>query len=90
MTNYWPGLISMLTTLWVAVSSRLGLVLPRAEESRFMRLLRGSDRPGSSPIRYRSASLAAVCTAAQASTVVLVFDATRRQVASAPRTDERA
>ena len=59
--NYWPGLISMLTTLWVAVLSRLGLVLPRSDESRFIRLLRGSDRPRSSPIRYRSARLAAVC-----------------------------
>ena len=60
VTNYWPGLIPVLTTLWVVVSRRLGLVLPRAQESGQIRFLRGSIRPDTSPIPYRSASLAAV------------------------------
>jgi hypothetical protein len=61
VTNYWPGLKSVLATLWVAVLRQLKLVPPRLEGSGLVRFLRGSDRPGSSRIRYRSASPAAMC-----------------------------
>jgi hypothetical protein len=62
VTNFWPGLISVLTTLWVAISSRFGLVFTRSVEVRIARLPRRGSRRGLSLIRYRSASLMAGCS----------------------------
>lgn len=62
VTKFSQGLIWMLTTLWVVVSSRHRLVFRRIEAGCVSHVLRRSSQPGSSPIRYRFADKEAVCS----------------------------
>ena len=76
MTNYWPGLISTLMTLWVVVSRQLGLVLPRVEESGDAQLSPRQRPAWFQPDSISVRELGGGVPAAQASTVVQVPEAT--------------
>jgi hypothetical protein len=55
VTKFSQWLISMLTILWVVVSSRLGLAFPRLEGSCAPHFLRRASQPGPSLIKYQFA-----------------------------------
>jgi hypothetical protein len=59
VTKFSQGLISMLTTLWVVVSSQHRLVFCRIEAGCVSHLLRRPSQSGSSLIRYRFADMKA-------------------------------